>query len=103
MRTSKLETRDNIIVIVPNSKLINDNVINWSHHEKKTRFGVKVGVAYGSDIERVTDILLSCVNDHKEIAKNPAPSVFFRDFGNSSLDFEVMFYTTNTFRVERIS
>ncbi len=102
LRTSKLESRDNIILIVPNSKLINDVVINWSHTNRTTRFGVNVGVAYGSDVKNVTEILLKCASEHKHIVKKPAPMVFFRDFGNSSLDFELLFYTNNTFRVEMI-
>lgn len=102
LRTSKLETRDNIILIVPNSKLINDIVINWSHTAKTTRFGIAIGVAYGSDVDKVTDLLLNCLNDIPEIVKKPAPTVLFKDFGNSSLDFELLFYTNNTFRVERL-
>ncbi len=101
LRTSKLETRDNIIVIVPNSILINDSVINWSHIDKTTRFGVKVGIAYGSDVQKATNLLLKCASEHKEIVKKPEPYVFFRDFGSSSLDFELMFYSRNTFRIER--
>lgn len=102
IRTSKIETRDNIIMIVPNSKFIADNVINWSHIEKKTRFSVKVGVSYGSDAELVTDVLLSCAREHKKISVDPAPFVRFTDFGDSSLDFELFFWSTDTFRVENI-
>ena len=102
LRTSKIETRSNIIMIIPNSKFITDNVINWSHLEKKTRFSVSVGVAYGSDVELVRDLLLKCANDHKDITKTPKPFVRFTDFGNSSLDFELFFWTTNTFWVENI-
>ena len=102
LRTSKLETRDNIILIVPNSKLINDVVINWSHIEKKTRFSVKVGVAYGSDVPLVKSVLLECASEHEFVFTNPAPFVRFLDFGNSSLDFELFFWTTETFRVEDI-
>ncbi len=102
LRTSKIETRSNIIMIIPNSKFITDNVINWSHLEKKTRFSVSVGVAYGSDVELVRDLLLKCANEHKDITKNPKPFVRFTDFGNSSLDFELFFWTTNTFWVENI-
>ncbi len=100
LRTSKLETRDNIILIVPNSKLINDVVINWSHMEKKTRFCVKVGVAYGSDVPLVKKVLLECATDQETIFNNPSPFVRFVDFGNSSLDFELFFWTIETFRVE---
>lgn len=100
IRTSKIETRDNIILIVPNSKFIADNVINWSHLEKKTRFSVKVGVSYGSNVEQVTEVLLNCAREHKEIAKNPSPFVRFADFGESSLNFELFFWSTETFGVE---
>ncbi len=102
MRTSKLETRDNIILIVPNSKLINDIVINWSHMEKKTRFSVEVGVAYGSDVLLVKEILLDCASKHKSIVNNPAPLVRFNDFSDSSLNFQLLFYTNETFRVEDV-
>jgi small-conductance mechanosensitive channel len=102
LRTSKIETRDNIIMIVPNSKFISDNVINWSHLEKKTRFSVKVGVSYGSDVGLVTEVLLTCAKEHIEITKDPAPFVRFTDFGESSLDFELFFWSIETFRVENI-
>jgi small-conductance mechanosensitive channel len=102
LRTSKIETRNNIIMIIPNSKFISDNVINWSHLEKKSRFSVSVGVAYGSDVELVRDVLINCANEHDEVSKKPAPFVKFEDFGESSLDFELYFWTSNNFGVEII-
>jgi small-conductance mechanosensitive channel len=102
LRTSKLETRSNIILIVPNSKLINDQVINWSHLEKRTRFSVKVGVAYGSDVDKVKQVLLTCAGQHNEISKTPAAFVRFSDFGESSLDFELLFWSTHIFRIEDV-
>lgn len=102
IRTSKMESRDNIIMIIPNSRFVNDNVINWSHMEKRTRFFVSVGVAYGSDVDKVTDILLNCAKAQKEIANAPLPFVRFKDFGDSSLDFEVYFWTTQAFQAEDI-
>jgi len=102
LRTSKLETRDNIIMVVPNSKFVTDIVINWSHIEKKTRFHIDVGVAYGSDVGKVTRVLLQCAEDIKKVSKSPAPFVRFNDFGNSSLDFQLYFWTTETFQVEYI-
>ena len=102
LRTSKIETRDNIIMVVPNSKFVTDIVINWSHMEKKTRFHIDVGVAYGSDVEKVTRVLLQCAEDIKKISKSPAPFVRFEDFGNSSLDFQLYFWTIETFQVEYI-
>ncbi len=102
LRTSKLETRDNIIVIVPNSKFITGNVINWSHIDTKTRFSVKVGVAYSSDARNVENILIGCAKNNKLVSKNPEPFVQFKDFGESSLDFELFFFTNDSFRVENI-
>ncbi len=100
IRTSKIETRSNFIMIVPNSKFITDIVINWSHIEKRTRFDVAVGVAYGSDVELVKNLLLDCAKEHNAVSKNPGPFVRFEDFGNSSLDFKIYFWSSNTFGVE---
>ncbi len=100
LRTSKIETRNNIIMIIPNSKFISDSVINWSHIEKRSRFYVSVGVAYGSDAELVRKILIDCALQHKEVSKNPQPFVKFEDFGESSLNFELYFWTSNNFGVE---
>ncbi len=100
LRTSKIKTRDNILVIVPNSQLVNDRVINWSHAEALTRFHVDVGVAYGSDIELVTKVLKSCANEHSNILSKPEPFVRFTNFGDSSLDFQLFFWTNEAFIVE---
>ncbi len=102
LRTSKVRTRDNIITIVPNSNFIDKRVVNWSHIEQKTRFHVDVGVAYGSDVELVKRVLLSCAKDAPEISNDPVPFVRFNDFGNSSLDFQLFFWTENAFWVENI-
>lgn len=101
-RTTKIETRDNIILVVPNSKFIDSNVINWSHIQKRTRFYVQVGVAYGSDVNLVKKVLLDCADKHKDISKSPKPFVRFNDFGNSSLDFQIYFWTDRSFEVENI-
>ncbi len=101
-RTTKIETRDNIILVVPNSKFIDGNVINWSHIQKRTRFYVKVGVAYGSDVELVKNVLMECAGKHKDISKTPKPFVRFNDFGSSSLDFQIYFWTDRSFEVENI-
>jgi small-conductance mechanosensitive channel len=101
-RTTKIETRDNIIVIIPNSRFISENVINWSHINKTTRFSVDVGVAYGSDVRLVKEVLLSCAAAHKQLVKHPKPFVRFLDFGNSSLDFQLFFWTDYAFEVENI-
>lgn len=102
LRTSKVETRDNYIVIVPNHKFINDEIVNWSHIETRTRFNVSVGVAYGSDIRLVRQVLLDCAKTITGILTEPPPFVRFENFGNSSLDFQVYFWTVESFRVEHI-
>ncbi len=101
-RTTKIETRDNIIHIIPNSKFITGKVVNWSHIQKLTRFNVDVGVAYGSDVRLVENVLHDCAISHKKVAKKPDPFVRFNNFGNSSLDFQIFFWTDDSFYVENI-
>ncbi len=100
LRTSKIKTRDDIIMIIPNSKFVNDKIINWTHIDFKTRFNVSVGVAYGSDVEKVTRVLLACAKLVQAIAKQPAPFVRFEDFGDSSLNFNIYFWVEESFTVE---
>jgi len=100
LRTSKVETRDDYVIVVPNHMLVNDMLVNWSHNKRNTRFHVDVGVAYGSETRKVKQILLECAKAHSNISNNPAPFVRFNDFGNSSLDFQLYFWTENSFRVE---
>lgn len=102
LRTTKIETRDNIIMIIPNSKFTNDNVINWSHTEEKTRFNIVIGVAYGSDVPLVRKILLECAKSNKLIRSIPEAFVRFNDFGDSSLDFQLFFWTDFAFEAENI-
>jgi small-conductance mechanosensitive channel len=100
LRTTKVLTRDDIAVILPNSQLTNQGVINWSHQHAATRFHVEVGVAYGSDTRLVEKVLLECMKETGDIDAEPAPSVQFRHFGDSSLEFRANFHSTNLFRIE---
>jgi small-conductance mechanosensitive channel len=102
LRTSMIITRDDITMIIPNSKFVNDKVINWSHIEKNTRFHIDVGVSYGSDVVLVKKLLLDCAARHQKISAKPAPFVRFADFGDSSLDFQLYFWLDDTFLVENI-
>ncbi|MDB4534655.1 mechanosensitive ion channel, partial [Vicingaceae bacterium] len=79
LRTSLVRTRDGIYIVVPNSRVVNDKVINWSTNTRMTRFKVSVGVAYGSDVERVKELLLESVKNNDMISKRPTPMVFFND------------------------
>ncbi|HKI89531.1 MAG TPA: mechanosensitive ion channel domain-containing protein [Draconibacterium sp.] len=100
LRTSKIKTRDDIILVVPNSKFVNDIIINWSQMDYNTRFSVEVGVAYGSDTKLVTEILLRCAMKNEKISSNPTPFVRFNNFGDSSLDFQLFFWVKEPFLVE---
>ncbi len=100
LRTSRVETRDDYVIVVPNHKFVNDLVVNWSHNRRQTRFYVEVGVAYGSDVRLVEKVLLDCASKSENIIKHPAPFVRFNNFGNSSLDFQLFFFTEDSFRVE---
>lgn len=102
VRTSLIESRDNISVIVPNSKLVGDNVVNWSHFDMKARFQVSVGVAYGSDTALVKEILLKVASQHKKVLKYPSVFVRFTGFGDSSLDFELHFWSRELERIEDV-
>ncbi len=102
LRTSQVETRDNVIILVPNSKFIVDEVTNWSHYDDKARFQLDVGVAYGSDTEKVRDILISVAKDNAFVLDQPSPTVNFADFGESSLDFTLHFWSRNFMFIERI-
>lgn len=100
LRTSKVRTRDGIMMVVPNSELINKRVVNWSNSNKLTRFNVKVGVAYGSDVEKVRDVLLDVAKKEETITTRIPSFVRFADFGDSSLDFELFFWTEQVWRIE---
>ncbi len=92
IRSTLIRTFDNSDVIVPNSELISNQVTNWMLSSKKGRAIVPVGVAYGSDIEQVRDILLNIANENDSLIHGEnrwKPKVLFRGFGDSSLDFEL--------------
>ncbi|MEA3466778.1 MAG: mechanosensitive ion channel [Thermodesulfobacteriota bacterium] len=89
LRATILQTRDNAEIVVPNSDLITNQVTNWTLKERRIRIKVPVGVAYGSDVEKVLQILLNCAAERPEILDTPKPSALFLAFGASSLDFEL--------------
>lgn len=100
LRASEVETRDGIVMIIPNSAFITGHVVNWTHNHKLTRFKVTVGVAYGSDVRKVERLLVECAKNHDEVVKNPEPFVFFNDFGDSQLTFGLYFFSRSVMRIE---
>lgn len=94
-RSTLIETNDNISVIVPNQEFINKKVINWSIGDPKVRIHVPVGVAYGSNLETVTRALLKVADEMDGVLKKPEPEVRFLEFGNSSLNMELLVWTVD--------
>jgi small-conductance mechanosensitive channel len=92
IRATQIETFDRADVIVPNSELISGQVTNWMLHDPRGRARIPVGVAYGSDTQKVKEVLMKVATDHPEVINDgsmPGPVVLFRRFGDSSLDFEL--------------
>lgn len=102
LRTSKGLNRDQISIIIPNSLITTNKVINWSHQTKHNRFKIDVGVAYGSDVELVSKLLEESAVSHEKVNDRDGINVMLLDFGDSSLNFQLLFYSEEIFRIERI-
>ncbi len=104
LRTSSLETRDGLIIIVPNYKFITETVINWSHRdESPARFAVNIGVNYKSDEQKVRSVMLDCALAHPDVldaADQPQPQVRLLDFADEKMVFELTFWTQRKFEVD---
>ena len=93
-RATTVNTNDNISIIIPNSEVINKQVINWSHHDRNVRFRIPVGVSYQEDPAKIKEILLAVASVHKGVLTKPSPDVIFIEDGDSSLNFELMVWTS---------
>ncbi len=93
IRSSKVRTFDGAEIIVPNGNLISNEVINWTLSDRKRRVEIIVGIAYGSNPHIAKDIFIKVLKKHPHIVSNPEPDVYFREFGESSLDFRLLFWT----------
>jgi small-conductance mechanosensitive channel len=102
LRTSKGLNRDDIVLIIPNSQITTNKVINWSHQSRKTRFRINVGVAYGSNVDLVIKVLEESALEHPDISDKKLIEARLVDFGNSSLDFQLLFFSNNVFRIEKV-
>jgi len=90
IRSTRIMTRDEVLITVPNSILASTKIVNESAPEPRFRIRVSVGVAYGSDIDQVEEILLKAAEGVDDVKDDPPPRVRFRAFGNSSLDFQLL-------------
>jgi small-conductance mechanosensitive channel len=88
-RATHVLTNDNIMVIVPNSEFVSNRVVNWTHIDPRVRLRLVVGVGYGSDPHVVEKFLLEVANENPNVLKDPAPTVAFKEFGESTLNFEL--------------
>ncbi len=93
IRSSKVRTFDGAEIIVPNGNLISNEVINWTLSDRKRRVEIIVGISYDSDPHVASDIFMNILKNHIEIVPDPDPVVYFRDLGESSLDFRLLFWT----------
>ena len=95
IRSSTVKTWEGAEVIVPNGNLISNKLINWTLSDQRRRIDIKVGVAYGTDVNLVMETLLDCAKQNEKILTDPAAYVLFNDFGESSLDFELRCWTAD--------
>jgi potassium efflux system protein len=94
IRATTVTDFDNREVLLPNKSIITENVTNWTLNSAVTRIVVKIGVAYGTDIEKVRELLMHVAVSQQDVLEQPAPQVFFLAHGDSSLDFEVRVFVS---------
>jgi small-conductance mechanosensitive channel len=97
-RSTVIITNDNIAMIVPNEKFIDSPVTNWTHTDRRVRFRVPVGVAYGSDVEKVREALIAAAREHPATLNDPEPNAYLEKFGGSTIDFELIAWSESMSR-----
>ncbi|MAD88222.1 MAG: mechanosensitive ion channel protein [Pseudoalteromonas sp.] len=95
-RSTRIRRVDGVHMLIPNSKLLENTVVNWTLRDRLVRGTVRIGVAYGSDCEQVAKLMLEATKAHDKVLDDPEPSVFFLDFGDNSLVFESYFWINST-------
>ncbi|MEO1030613.1 MAG: mechanosensitive ion channel domain-containing protein [Bacteroidota bacterium] len=97
LRTTRAVTIDNKVLVIPNHLYLTNSLYNWTQNGTLTRESVSVGVAYGSDVQLVKTLLLQAANSHPDVIKMPEPAVLFTDFGDSALNFKLVFTLNDSF------
>ncbi|SFG53981.1 Mechanosensitive ion channel [Desulfotomaculum arcticum] len=92
IRSTIVRTRNNEHIIIPNSQFIENQIMNWSYGDPKVRQEILIGVAYGSDVQLLERLLLQAAQEHEEVLDDPPPRVDFLNFGESSLDFRLLYW-----------
>ena len=102
LRTTRVVTRNDRVMVIPNHKFMMDTLFNWTQNSFTNREQVDVGVAYGSDVELVRRLLLQCAQSAENVLNEPEPLVLFEDFGDSSLNFSLYFYVSDGMQSPKI-
>ncbi|MBK8701316.1 MAG: mechanosensitive ion channel [Saprospiraceae bacterium] len=102
LRTTEIKTRDLVFIIVPNSKLVSNNVTNWSHNDSPARFHIEVSVSYKEDIEKVEKILLESAASLPDIVQIPKPHVQLTELSDYSIKLKLFFYSDELFFMEKV-
>lgn len=97
LRTTRALTRDDKVIVIPNHKFLTDSIYNYTQNHKTTRESIKIGVAYGSDVNVVTTLLQEVAQEQSNVLKVPKPFVLFEDFGDSALLFSLNYFITDSF------
>src|ERR1700674_4941410 len=92
-RSTGIRTNDNIAMIVPNTNFIDSPVTNWTYGDPRVRFRLPVGVAYGSDVNKVREVLIAAAREHPATLSEPAPNAYLKQFGESAIDFELVVWS----------
>jgi small-conductance mechanosensitive channel len=98
LRTTRAVTIDNKVLVIPNHLYLTNSLFNWTQNGTLTRENVQVGVAYGSNVQLVKKLLLEAANNHPDVIKVPEPLVVFTEFGDSSLNFKLIFTLNDSFK-----
>lgn len=102
-RSTEILTPDHIAIIIPNSQLLDNQLINWNHGDSLSRLRIPIGVSYNSDLRRVKAALLSAAKNHTEVLRSPRPQILFQKFNDSTLDFELVVWIKDPKKQFRIT
>jgi potassium-dependent mechanosensitive channel len=101
-RSTLIRSGDNIDIVVPNSEFLQRNVINWTRSNRRVRVKVSLGVAYGSPVEKVRELLLECLKGQARVLQHETPVVLFSDFGDDALKFDLLFWISMRTQTDRL-
>lgn len=102
IRSTVVQTFENAILVIPNSTVISNQLINWTRNDPHVRRDIKLGVAYGTDIPKMKEVLLDIARQHGRVLKSPLPQVLFMDFGDSALLFSLRLWIDDVEDASRI-